>query len=237
MPAGATIEANLLLRLLPRDALERAAAHEQHHDLRDRIIEPEETPAFVYFPHPGAVCSIVRSTSDGQMVETGVVGGEGVFNVQSVLTTPAPTGSAAVIQHEGRFTRMESAVARALFDQHAAFREGVLAYTSLFLDQVTQNLVCNRLHVIEQRLAKWLLVMRDRVAGDELHLTQEFLSYMLGVRRPGVTIAVSALEADGLIEHGRNRIQLRDLDGIASRSCECYLPLRDKLAAFIDRVG
>jgi Mn-dependent DtxR family transcriptional regulator len=73
------------------------------------------------------------------------------------------------------------------------------------------------------------------VAGDELHLTQEFLSFMLGVHRPGVSIAVNALEADGLIRHRRNRIELRELDGIVARSCECYRPLRDKLADFVSQ--
>jgi CRP-like cAMP-binding protein len=102
----------------------------------------------------------------------------------------------------------------------------------VFLDQVTQNLVCNRLHPIEQRLAKWLLVMQDRTQTAELHLTQEFLSYMLGVHRPGVSIAVTALEADGVIAHRRNRIALREREGIIARSCECYRPLHEKLRDF-----
>jgi CRP-like cAMP-binding protein len=171
------------------------------------------------------------------MVEAGVVGGEGMFNIHTVLAAPAPTGSAAVVQNEGRFSRIEASRAKELFEEHVEFREAVLAYTSVFLDQVTQNLVCNRLHAIEQRLAKWLLVMRDRVASEELHLTQEFLSYMLGVHRPGVSIAVNALEADGLIRHGRNRIELRDVEGIVARCCECYRPLHEKLVEFVHKNG
>jgi CRP-like cAMP-binding protein len=235
MPTVAELEGNLLLRLLPPDALERARAVEQQHEIRARLLEPEETPRYVYFPHGGAVCSIVRSTSAGQMVEAGVVGGEGLLNVHTLLAEPSPTGSAAVVQHEGPFTRIDAARARELFEQHAEFRDAVLAYTSVFLDQVTQNLVCNRLHAIEQRLAKWLLVMHDRVAGDELHLTQEFLSYMLGVHRPGVSIAINALETDGLIRHRRNRIELRAPEGIVARSCECYQPLHDKLFEFVNK--
>lgn len=231
----ANLEGNLLLNMLPAGALRGAEPHEAEHDIRDILVEAGETPRFVFFPHAGAVCSIVRSTADGQMVEAGVVGGEGMFSVNTVLTTPAPTGSAAVVQHEGRFARIEAGRTRELFDTHPKFREAVLAYTSMFLDQVTQNLVCNRLHPIEQRLSKWLLVMRDRVAGDELHLTQEFLAYMLGVHRPGVSIAVSALEADDLIRHRRNRIELRDPAGIVSRSCECYRPLHEKLDAFVQK--
>jgi CRP-like cAMP-binding protein len=227
---------NLLLSVLPADVLARAGVQERDHAIRDELIRPEETPQYVIFPHPGAVSSIVRSTASGQMVEAGVVGAEGMFNIHSVLTKPAPTGSAAIVQNEGRFSFIETGPLRELFDGHPPFRDALLAYTSVFLDQVTQNLVCNRLHAIEQRLAKWLLVMRDRVLRDELHLTQEFLSYMLGVHRPGVSIAINALETDGLIQHRRNWIELRDRDGILARSCECYRPLHEKLRDFVQAV-
>jgi CRP-like cAMP-binding protein len=236
MLSGTPNRGNLLLSLLPRELLESAGLQERDHAIRAELIKPEETPEHVFFPHPGAVASIVRSTASGQMVEAGVVGGEGMFNIHTVLTAPAPTGSAAIVQNDGRFSFVEAGRLRELFDVHVGFRDALLAYTSVFLDQVTQNLVCNRLHLIEQRLAKWLLVMRDRVLRDELHLTQEFLSYMLGVHRPGVSIAIHALEADGLIQHRRNWIELRDLNGIAARSCECYRPLHEKLRDFVANV-
>ena len=205
---------------------------ERAHSIRDVLIGAEEAPKYVYFPQPGAVTSIVRSTATGQMVETAIVGNEGLFHVQPVLAPPEPTGSEAVVQNDGRIARIEVTKLRELFDAYAPFRRAVLGYTSVYLDQVTQNLVCNRLHPIEQRMAKWLLVMRDRVHRDELHLTQEFLSHMLGVHRPGVSIAVSALESDGLVRHRRNWIELRDREGVEARSCECYAALRRKLHDF-----
>lgn len=220
---------NLLLRTLPAEAWQRATAED--HPIRTVLIDAEETPKFVWFPHSG-VASIVRTTLSGQMVEAGVVGHEGMFNVHSVLTAPQPTGSQAVVQHGGRFTSVEVSTVGELMRAHARFRDALLAYTSVFLDQVTQNLVCNRLHPIEQRLAKWLLMMRDRAGSDELHLTQEFLGYMLGVHRPGVSIAVSALEADGLVRHRRNALQIVSVEGIAARSCECHGPLQAKLLKF-----
>jgi CRP-like cAMP-binding protein len=223
---------NLLLGTLPAEVLERAGVQEHEHPLRDVLIAAEEAPSFVLFPHPGAVASIVRITASGQMVETGIVGGEGLLKVDTLLGNSTPTRSDAIVQNEGRFSRITVDKARELFDSHSAFREAVLAYTSVFLDMVTQNLVCNRLHPIEQRLAKWLLMMRDRVSSDALHLTQEFLSYMLGVHRPGVSIAVTSLENDGLIRHRRNWIELRDRPGIEARSCECYRPLHDRLRDF-----
>jgi len=159
---------NLLLGTLPAEVLERAGVQEQDHAIRDVLITDEETPSFVFFPQAGAVASIVRITANGQMVEAGVVGNEGVLNLHSVLNLPSPTRSDAIVQNEGRFSRIAIPALRQLFDDHPRFREAVLAYTSVFLDMVTQNLVCNRLHPIEQRLAKWLLVMRDRVFTDQL---------------------------------------------------------------------
>ena len=226
-------QGNLLLSLLPPDLLRQADLQEEEHPIRDILIGAEETATAVYFPHQGGVASIVRTTASGQMVEAGIVGAEGMLNVQTLLADPAPTGNDVVIQNEGRFTRMEVTRLRELFDANVTFRDALLRYTSVFLDQVTQNLVCNRLHAIEQRLAKWLLMMRDRVLSDELQLTQEFLSYMLGVHRPGVSIAVQSLEADGVIRHRRNWIELRDREGVLARSCECYRPLRERLHDFV----
>lgn len=223
---------NLLLSILSTESIERAGIREEERPLRDMIVRAEETPRFVYFPHAGSVASIVRPTASGQLVEAGVVGGEGFFSVHTMLAPPAPTGSHAIVQSEGLFSRIEYSRARELFEAHPPFCEALLSYVSVFLDQVTQNLVCNRLHPIEQRLAKWLLMMRDRVDGDELHLTQDFLASMLGVYRPGVFLAVSVLESEGLIRHRRNWIQLQDRQGVIARSCECYRPLSDKLDTF-----
>jgi CRP-like cAMP-binding protein len=229
-------QGNLLLSILPAEALERAGVEEQDHSLKDVLIGAEETPPFILFPHAGAVVSIVRTTVAGQMVEAGVVGGEGMLNVHTLLTNPGPTGSEAIVQNGGRVSRIETGRVKELFNDHQPFQEATLAYVSVFLDQVTQNLVCNRLHAIEQRLAKWLLVMRDRVLRDELHLTQEFLSFMLGVHRPGVSIAVNALEIDGIIRHRRNWIEIRDREGVVARSCECYRPLHERLQDFVEKI-
>jgi CRP-like cAMP-binding protein len=228
---------NLLLESLPPEVRDGAGLQEFDHDIRDVLIGAEETPAFVFFPHAQTVVSIVKTTASGQMVEAGVVGHEGLLSVHSLLrSSPAPTGSEAIVQNGGRVTRGDTVVVRELFSKYAPFRNAILAYTDVLLDQVTQNLLCNRLHTIEQRLAKWLLLMRDRVRKDELHLTQEFLSYMLGVHRPGVSIAMQALEADGLVRHRRNWVELRDPEGVAARSCECYRPLHGKLRTFLEAV-
>jgi len=213
---------NLLLETLTPEALRALHPREEPHSIAVVLIKPEETPEFVFFPHTGAVVSIVSSTEDGWMVESGVIGSEGMFYLQTAITTPAPAGSQAVVQIDGVFSRVDAGLVRGHFRDHPAFRDGLLAFTSLFIGQITQNLVCNRLHPIEQRLAKWLLIVRDRIGTDELHLTHDFLANMLGIHRPGVSIAVTALELDGVIEHARNRITITDHAGLLLRSCECY---------------
>lgn len=228
---------NLLLGVLSAEDRERLAIREEDRPLREVLMRAEDIPRYVYFPHGGAVTSIVRPTASGQQVEAGVVGSEGMFSVHSVLAPPMAAGCHAIVQSEGRFSRVEVARIRELFGAHERFRTALLAYTSVFLDQVTQNLVCNRLHPIEQRLAKWLLMMRDRVSVDVLPLTQEFLASMLGVYRPSVSLAVGVLESEELIRHRRNLIELRDHEGVVARACECYRPLSDKLLSFSESLG
>ena len=228
---------NLLLGSLPARTLRALAPREEEHKITEILIRPEETPDAIFFPHFGAVVSIIRSTKSGAMVEAGVVGHEGMFNVHTVITAPAPTGSEAIVQIDGHVSRVDAEVLRGQFRKDEALRDLLLSFTSLFLHQVTQNLLCNRLHAIEQRLAKWLLIIRDRIDTDELHLTQDFLSHMLGVHRPGVSIAVTALETDGLIGHSRNYIRIRDHAGLLARSCECSASLRTGLERFIASIG
>jgi CRP-like cAMP-binding protein len=223
---------NLLLDTLTPSILQALHAHEEDHAIAAVLVTADETPAFVFFPHATAVVSIIRSTEDGSTVESGVIGSEGMFNVQTAITIPAPTGSQAVVQGEGRFSRLDARLLREHFQDDVSFRDRVLAFTSLFLDQVTQNLVCNRLHPIEQRLAKWMLIIRDRTDNDDLHLTQDFLAHMLGIHRPGVSIAVTALELDGLVSHARSHLTIRDLDGLLARSCECYAAVHASLVGF-----
>ena len=220
---------NLLLDHLSHEAFASLRAEAIHAATGDVLIEADTTPEFAFFPHPDTVVSIVRGTDEGIMVEAGLVGFEGVVNVQTIIAPPEPTRSEAIIQLGSDVTRVRLDVARAAFAAHASFRDGVLAVTNNLLHQITQNAVCNRLHKIEQRLSKWLLVARDRFASDELHLTHDFLAQMLGIHRPGVSIAIDALEVDGLIAHARNRITLRDREGLLARTCECYGVVHESL--------
>ena len=212
---------NLLLRSLTAGTLRELEAERVPQTLGAIIVEDEHVPEFVYFPERGAVGSVVRSTSDGVTVESGLVGNEGAAIVDVMITSAEPSLSRVVVQIEGMFFRIPTRQARQFFRADEPFRELVLSFTKAYLDQVSQNTLCNRLHAIEQRLAKWLLAVRDRVATDELRLTHEFLSHMLGTHRPGVTLAVRTLDREGVISHARNRILIRDRAGLVRRACEC----------------
>lgn len=213
---------NQILEALPAETLRALAPERVEYALGAVLYEPDRTPRAVYFPHHGTVISIVRSTADGSMVESGMIGSEGLLSIHTILDDPRPTGSEAIVQIAGPLSAVDIPRLRAQFGNDAATREAILLFTSYLLDHLTQNLVCNRLHEIERRLAKWLLLARDRSDCEELTLTQEFLSHMLGVHRPGVSIAIGALALDGLIEQRRQRVRILDPEGLKRRSCECY---------------
>jgi CRP-like cAMP-binding protein len=232
-----SLSRSLLLDTLPPDVRSSLQAQESEHRLADVLIKADENSDFIFFPHTGALVSIIRSTESGAMVEVGVIGGEGVFNVHSFLTQTPPTGCEALVQGEGRFSQVKASRIKDLFRSSEPFRELSLEYTSIFLDQVTQNALCNRLHPIEQRLAKWLLIVRERVGNEDLQMTHDFLAHMLGVHRPGVSIAVNALAQDAVIESRRNHIIVRDVVGLKAKSCECHGSINDRLRAFSSKLG
>lgn len=223
---------NLLLGKMPPRVLRDLAPRARDHKIGEILLRPNEVPRSVFFPHFGAVVSIIRGTESGSMVEAGVVGYEGLFNVHSAITKAAPTGSECLVQIDGAVSEVGASRLRDHLANNQSVRDLLLAFTSVFLHQVTQNLLCNRLHSIEQRLAKWLLIIRDRTATDELHLTHDFLSHMLGVHRPGVSIAISALAMDGVISHTRGYVRIRDQAGLAARSCECFAAVHDDFETF-----
>ena len=203
--------------------------------LREALFSSNEPIEDVFFPHVGTVISMTRGTPDGAMIEVGVAGAEGLAGLQAVLAPNRPRVD-GVVQIEGAVTRVPLIRVREVLDDRATL-DLLLMYTSVYVDIVTQNVVCNRLHSIEQRLAKWLLVMRDRAGAARLSLTHEFLAQMLGVRRSGVSVTVAALTMDALIEHGRSEIVLRDPAGLEERSCDCYPLIARSIAEYEQRLA
>jgi CRP-like cAMP-binding protein len=202
----------------------------------------------VYFPHT-AVFSMVREMADGSGVEVGTVGREGVVGA-GVLWGATSTSTRCIAQIPGRAYRipvaaLRAAVTHAAVDgadtlgRGAALGDLLSRYALALFEQVTQTAACNRMHALDQRCARWLLMTHDRVDGDELALTQEFLSYMLGVRRAGVTEACGALQRSGLIHYRHGHITVVDRAGLEAAACECYGVAADAytelLGALVDR--
>jgi CRP-like cAMP-binding protein len=161
---------------------------------------------------------------NGTSAAAALVGHDGVVGLDSVLGVErGPHRS--VVQVGGRAVRIAVQPAQEAFRRGGTFQQALLRYTQTLLSQITQTAACNRLHPVEKRLCRWLLLMRDRMATDELHMTQEFIAALLGVRREGVTAAAGRLQAAGTIRYARGRIVLSNPAALEAEACECYRAL------------
>jgi CRP-like cAMP-binding protein len=223
------LQHNAILARFTAEQLKRLTPHLARFEtkLGQVLIEQERENHNVLFPLRGAVLSLTRQTEIGAQVEIGVIGYEGIAGIAALLD-PGRHLDRGMVQGAGEFVSLPAEVLDAEIAADAKLRAVVFRYINAFLMQVAQTAICNRLHPLEQRLARWLLMMRDRI-GDELRLTQEFLSHMLGVRTAGVNEAVQSLERAGLIAHARQRITIIDGPGMESAACECYATIRDEM--------
>jgi CRP-like cAMP-binding protein len=213
---------NFILDALSPEEYARIAADLEPVALRvgEVLYDPDEPITHVYFPGSGTV-SVISVFEDGAGVEVSMVGNEGMFGINVVLGSVA-TPLRAVVQIEGAGLRMRAETARREFGRGAQFHDLLLRYTQAFIIQIAQNAACNSAHPVEGRLAKWLLSCQDRAHSDELALTHEFISEMLGVRRAGVTEAAGRLQDSGIIRYRRGRILILDRRGLESASCVCH---------------
>ena len=185
------------------------------------LVEAGSTYEHVYFPD-SAVLSVISRMADGSAAEVGTMGNEGIAGLPVFLESGA-TENEVVAQIPGAARRVTAEAFAAGAQEQRTLRRLLNRYTQAYLAQVAQTAACNRLHGIEQRCARWLLMTHDRVGGaDQFPLTQEYLAIMLGVRRAGVSVAAGALQDAGLIRYRRGDIQITDRDGLESASCECY---------------
>jgi CRP-like cAMP-binding protein len=188
--------------------------------LGDVLYESGRPMDYVYFPTT-AIVSLVYTMEDGATVEMGLAGSDGVVGIALFLggdTTP----NRAVVQIAGGALRMPAQELQEEFKRGSSFQLLLLRYTQALLTQISQTAVCNRLHSLQQRLCRWLLLCLDRVRSNELHMTQEFISNMLGGRRESVTVAAGRLQDAGLINYSRGHITVLDRPGLEATVCECY---------------
>ncbi len=175
----------------------------------------------VYFVEEGLV-SLTANTHDNGAVEVGITGREGLVGVSVLLNRNAIAYHRAFVQVPGSALRVRSGVMRDMANRHPALRDICLRYQQVMMVQASQAAACNARHELPERLARWLLMTHDRVDGDELPMTQEFMALMLGVRRAGVSVVASALQAQGLIRQARGRIGVVDRAGLEAEACACY---------------
>jgi len=214
--------ANHILSSLPDEEFERLRPklHEVSLKLADVVFQPEEPIESVYFVNSGIV-SWLATLEDGNTVEAGVIGREGLAGV-AVLLGAKSTPNQAIIQAEVSASRIASKDLMAEFRRNGELNRRILRFVHSMFTQVAQTAACNRLHTLDQRLARWLLMSHDRIAGDAFSMTQDFLSRMLGVRRAGVSVAANSLKQKGLIDYRRGDIHVLNREGLEAASCECY---------------
>jgi len=213
---------NRLLAALPAKVYERLLAGLEPVKLTygEVLYEPGEQMRHVYFPSD-CVVSLLTVVEGHRALEVGLVGREGM--VGSRLALGATTASVrALVQGTGQAVRMKSARFLQELHRSPALQRALLHFTDALMIQVTQTAACNRFHMVAARLARWLLMTRERLPSGEFHLTQEFLADMLGVRRAGVTAAASALQRRKLIRYRRGAITILDQKGLEATSCSCY---------------
>ena len=217
---------NRLLAALPPEDWARLERHLEAVELPfDQTIHAADGPVdAVFFVETGMVSQIV-TLEGGEQVEAGLAGPEGLVGL-ALVHGDTRSLTEARVQMEGTALRIGAAALRAAMERSAALRRLLLRYALAFQAQVTLTAACNARHAIEPRLARWLLTAHDRAGADEFPMTHEFLSMMLGVRRPGVSLAAGVLQKAGLVQYGRGRMAVTDRPGLEAASCGCYHTVR-----------
>lgn len=225
---------NLLLAALPTEDYQRLKPHLElvQFSLQQPIYDIGEPISYVYFPKR-AIVSLVITLEDGSTMEMGMVGQEGMAGLPALLGGMTKAHH-AFVQIAGEAWKLKTTVLQTEFNRGGAFQRILLRYFQALFTQVAQTGVCNRFHPIEERLARWLLLVADCVRSDEFLLTQEFIAQMIGVRRAGVTVAAGTLNQAGLIYYTRGHIKIIDRPGLEEFSCECYRVVREELAWLYD---
>ncbi len=186
----------------------------------DVLHTPGEPLRHVYFPI-GSFISLIMPVDTSAALEVGMVGHEGMFGIPLALGV-ALSPVRAVVQGAGSALKMDAASFGREIGRSAALRQRIDRYIFVQLSQLAQTAACTRFHVVEARLARWLLMTQDRAQANSFHITQEFLAFMLGVRRVGVTKAASSLQSHRLIQYSRGNIVVLDRRGLKAAACGCY---------------
>jgi CRP-like cAMP-binding protein len=220
---------NLLIRRMSDDDRARLGPHftEVALTFKQVLLEQDVPITHIYFIESG-VMSVVTDLLEGETIETGTVGHEGLVGLPAVLGVPTAPGR-TFCQIPGRGLRVPADIIAAEGRRGSAWYRTLLRYANFVAAMTSQHAACNRMHAADARMSRWLLMTHDSVDGNEFPLTQEFLGMMLGVARPTVNIAAAALQKAGFIKYSRGRVTVTDRDGLESAACECYGRVRAEL--------
>ncbi len=220
---------NRLLRSLPPATLKRILrVLEPVNTVRWQIIDRVDGPIeYLYFVNRGLV-SFVKTMQDGRTVEIGAVGIEGLTDPNALFSIDRAIVE-SIVQIPGTALRIKRNVLRHEMEKDKALREMMQKYARLAIGQLMQTAACNRLHSLEERCCRWLLMAHDSALSDTFPLTHEFLAMMLGVQRAGVSIAANFLQKAGLIQYARGRVTITNRSGLEDATCECYETVRAEM--------
>lgn len=229
LPASTSaFHANFIFAALPAADFDLLAPHLKpclfHQG--QKLCEKDDLIETLYFPKTGII-SLVLTSQSGVDIEVGIIGRDGVLGGLEVLGEDLML-TRAIVQIAGSGWKISAEALREQCAQNRALQTAILRASHALMQQTAQCVLCNRLHSVEQRLARWLLMSQDRMHTNMLQLTHEFIANMLGVRRAGVTIAAGVLREAGLIEYTRGLVTITDRAGLEQFSCECYSVIRAK---------
>src|SRR5271154_4728317 len=226
---------NRLLLALPSSNLKQLMPELEHIRCRREqvLIDVDSSLDHIFFPDIGVV-SVVAVYANGSIIEMATVGREGCTAVQAVLGAKS-SSVRLLVQIPGSAAKMSRAAFTRAMGSMPSFRNLMYAYAQAFLEQVLVSVACNGAHSLQERLARWLLMMRDRGDDDALQISQSLLADMLGVQRPTISNAARELERAGLIARGRRQVTILDRQGLVEASCECYKLVRARVTFHLPR--
>ena len=200
--------------------------------VRQVLYEPKQPIPYAYFPESGMV-SVVAQMADGNSIEVGTIGREGMLGGILLMDTTRASHR-CFIQVAGHAQRIDAEAFKQQAERHPTLKNLILRYEASLIDQSMQGIACNGLHNVEQRCCRWLLTAQDRSESNDIALTHELLSLMLGVRRASVSDVLGPLDAAGLISSTRGHITILNREGLEKGACECYRAIADQQRRLFD---
>jgi len=226
---------NLLLAALPKNVFDKIEPSLKLVDLKlDEVLwEMDEKRRHIYFPTTAMIC-LLYETEDGESIEVGMTGRQGLVGVVTFIGD-ARMAKRAVVMNPGQAYVMKAKDVEKYFEEISDFQEICMLYTQTLLAQISQNVICNRLHSIEQQLCRFLLIISDNLQTTTIHMTHDRISNVLGVRRESVSTAAAQLQDEGLIKYAHGKIELLDRKGLLAVACECYEVVRDQYERILEK--